>query len=133
MVGTRASRVRKVDASWMRPCRRELSCNEGVMGPNPEAAERLWGEFVALIEADPVASKLPVCMAKTQYSLSHDPMLKGRPRGWRLPVRDFLTYGGAGFVVPVCGDIKLMPGTASNPAFRNIDVDCDTGRVRGLF
>ena len=94
----------------------------------PEAAAKL-----AVIKADPVVSKLPVCMAKTQYSLSHDPALKGRPRGWRLPVRDFLTYGGAGVVVPVCGDIKLMPGTASNPAFRNIDVDCDTGRVRGLF
>ena len=94
----------------------------------PEAAEKL-----AVIESDPVVSKLPICMAKTQYSLSHDPTLKGRPRGWRLPVRDFLTYGGAGIVVPVCGDIKLMPGTASNPAFRNIDVDCDTGRVRGLF
>ncbi len=95
---------------------------------DPAAREKL-----AVIEADPAVAHLPICMAKTQYSLSHDPTLRGRPRGWRLPIRDFLTYSGAGFVVPVCGDIKLMPGTASNPAFRNIDVDCDTGRVKGLF
>ena len=95
---------------------------------DPAAAEKL-----KVIEADPVVSKLPICMAKTQYSLSHDPTLRGRPKGWRLPIRDFLTYGGAGFVVPVCGDIKLMPGTASNAAFRNIDVDCATGKVKGLF
>ena len=95
---------------------------------DPPAAEKL-----KVIEADPEVAHLPICMAKTQYSLSHDPMLKGRPRGWRLPIRDFLTYSGAGFIVPVCGDIKLMPGTASNPAFRNIDVDCATGKVKGLF
>ena len=95
---------------------------------DPPAAEKL-----KVIEADPEVRGLPICMAKTQYSLSHDPALKGRPRGWRLPIRDFLTYSGAGFIVPVCGDIKLMPGTASNPAFRNIDVDCATGKVKGLF
>ena len=73
------------------------------------------------------------CMVKTHLSLSHDPELKGRPRGFTLPVRDFLVFRGAGFVVPVAGDIKLMPGTASKPAFMNIDVDTDTGRVKGLF
>ncbi|MBU4365812.1 MAG: formate--tetrahydrofolate ligase, partial [Verrucomicrobia bacterium] len=84
-------------------------------------------------EADPEIAKLGTCMVKTHLSLSHDPTIKGRPRGWDLPVRDILIYRGAGFVVPVAGDIKLMPGTASNPAFRNIDVDVKTGRVRGLF
>ena len=106
---------------------REVYGADGVDYDAP-AAEKL-----KVIESDPEVSHLPICMAKTQYSLSHDPMLKGRPRGWRLPIRDFLTYSGAGFIVPVCGDIKLMPGTASNPAFRNIDVDCDTGEVKGLF
>ena len=72
-------------------------------------------------------------MAKTQYSLSHDPTLKGRPRGWTLPVRDVLVYQGAGFIVPVTGDISLMPGTGSDPAYRRIDVDTATGRVRGLY
>lgn len=85
------------------------------------------------LEADPATSKLGTCMVKTHLSLSHDPDRKGRPRGWTLPVRDILVYRGAGFVVPVAGDIKLMPGTASNPAFRNIDVDVETGRIRGLF
>jgi formyltetrahydrofolate synthetase len=85
------------------------------------------------IEADPANRTLGTCMVKTHLSLSHDPNLKGRPRGWELPIRDFLVYQGAGFVVPVAGAIKLMPGTASSPAFRNIDVDVETGRVTGLF
>ncbi len=74
-----------------------------------------------------------VCMVKTHLSLSHDPELKGRPRGWRLPIRDFMIYKGAGLIVPIAGEIKLMPGTASNPAYRRIDVDLETGRVKGLF
>jgi len=94
----------------------------------PEAAAKL-----AAFEADPAIARLSVCMAKTQYSLSHDPKLLGRPKGWTLPVRDLLIYQGAGLVVPVTGDIKLMPGTASNAAFRNIDIDTATGKVRGLF
>ena len=85
------------------------------------------------LEKDPTVQKLGTCMVKTHLSLSHDPERKGRPRGWQLPIRDFLVYKGAGFVVPVSGDIKLMPGTASRPAFRKVDVDTGTGRVRGLF
>lgn len=85
------------------------------------------------IEEDPVLSKLGTCMVKTHLSLSHDPTLKGRPKGWALPIQNILTYCGAGFIVPVAGAIKLMPGTASDPAFRRIDVDVETGKVRGLF
>lgn len=85
------------------------------------------------LEKDPEAQTLGTCMVKTHLSLSHDPTLKGRPKGWTLPVRDIMIYKGAGFIVPVAGDIKLMPGTASNPAFRNIDVDVETGKVKGLF
>ena len=84
-------------------------------------------------ETDPVLSKLGTCMVKTHLSLSHDPEVKGRPRDWELPIRDVLVYKGAGFVVPVAGAIKLMPGTASNAAFRNVDVDVNTGKVEGLF
>jgi formate--tetrahydrofolate ligase len=72
-------------------------------------------------------------MVKTHLSLSHDPDLKGRPRGWTLPIQDILVYRGAGLIVPVAGAIKLMPGTASRPAFMDIDVDTKTGRVVGLF
>ncbi|HNX34150.1 MAG TPA: formate--tetrahydrofolate ligase [Kiritimatiellia bacterium] len=90
-------------------------------------------EKLAAFEADPALAHLPVCMAKTQYSLSHDPKKVGRPKGWTLPVRDLLIYQGAGLVVPVAGDIKLMPGTASNAAFRGIDIDTATGKVKGLF
>ncbi|MGE3725746.1 MAG: formate--tetrahydrofolate ligase [Candidatus Sericytochromatia bacterium] len=85
------------------------------------------------IEADPVLSLYGTCMAKTHLSLSDNPALKGRPRDWELTVRELRVYQGAGFVVPVAGDIKLMPGTASNPAYRRIDVDTETGQVTGLF
>ncbi len=85
------------------------------------------------VEADEELNKMGVCMVKTHLSLSHDPGLKGRPTGWTLPIQDILTYRGAGFVVPVSGDIKLMPGTASDAAYRRIDVDPVTGKVVGLF
>ena len=90
-------------------------------------------EKAKAIEADPQASHLGTCMAKTHLSLSDDPNLKGRPRGWTLAIRDILVYKGAGFVVPISGTIKLMPGTGSDPAFRRIDVDVNTGKVHGLF
>ena len=84
------------------------------------------------VERDPELAALGTCMVKTQLSLSHDPALKGRPTGWTLPIRDLLLYRGAGLAVPVAGDVKLLPGTASDPAFRRIDVDTVSGRVRGL-
>ncbi len=73
-----------------------------------------------------------VCMAKTNLSLSHDPNLKGRPRNFRIPVRDVRAYTGAGFVVPLCGDVLQMPGLGKTPAGLKIDVD-ETGEVVGLF
>ncbi|MFC1874752.1 formate--tetrahydrofolate ligase [Chloroflexota bacterium] len=85
------------------------------------------------MEKDPNMKNMATCMVKTHLSLTHDPSLKGRPKGWTLPIKDILTYGGAGFIVPVAGDIKLMPGTSSDPAFRRIDVDVETGKVKGLF
>ncbi len=88
---------------------------------------------LARLEKDPDLASLGTCMVKTHLSLSHDPNLKGRPAGWKLPIRDILVYKGAGFVVPVAGTIKLLPGTGSDPAYRKIDVDVETGRVRGLF
>ena len=85
------------------------------------------------MEKDPDMLELGTCMVKTHLSLSDDPSLKGVPKGWKLYIRDILTYKGAGFVVPVAGTISLMPGTGSNPAFRRVDVDVDTGKVRGVF
>ncbi|XOF32793.1 MAG: formate--tetrahydrofolate ligase [Candidatus Electrothrix sp. YB6] len=95
---------------------------------SPEAAAKL-----KRIEADPEMKEMTTCMVKTHLSLSHDPKLKGTPKGWTLPVQDILTYKGAGFVVPVAGAISLMPGTASDPAYRRIDVDTETGKVKGVF
>jgi len=72
-------------------------------------------------------------MVKTHLSLTHDPTKKGVPKGWTLPVRDVLIFGGAKFLCPMTGTISLMPGTGSDPAYRRVDVDVETGKVRGLF
>ncbi|NTU72080.1 MAG: formate--tetrahydrofolate ligase [Coriobacteriia bacterium] len=76
--------------------------------------------------------KLPICMAKTHLSLSHDPALKGRPTGWRLPIRDIRATVGAGFLYPLCGDMRTMPGLPKVPAGDSIDLD-EKGNVVGLF
>ena len=90
-------------------------------------------EKIKLIERDEELKKMPICMAKTHLSLSDDPGKKGVPKEWQLRIRDVLIYRGSGFIVPVAGEIKLMPGTGSDPAYRRIDVDLDTGKVKGLF
>jgi formyltetrahydrofolate synthetase len=84
-------------------------------------------------EADPDKKDYYTMMVKTHLSLSHNPELKGVPKGWTLPVRDILIFSGAKFLCPVTGAISLMPGTSSDPAFRRIDVDVKTGKVTGLF
>lgn len=105
-------------------------------------ATRIYG--AAEVEFAPTASKalklyeemgfghLPVCMAKTQYSLSHDANLKGRPTGFTLPVRDVRLSAGAGFITPLCGEMRTMPGLPSRPGGENIDIDAD-GNIVGLF
>ena len=84
-------------------------------------------------ESDPKYADYCTMMVKTHLSLSHDPTLKGVPKNWRLPIRDILEYGGAKFLCPMAGTISMMPGTGSNPAYRRVDVDTDTGKVSGLF
>jgi formate--tetrahydrofolate ligase len=76
--------------------------------------------------------RFPVCIAKTHLSLSHDPTLKGAPTGWRLPVREVRASVGAGFVYPICGEMRTMPGLGSEPAAFRIDID-ENGEVVGLF
>jgi formate--tetrahydrofolate ligase len=94
----------------------------------PEAEEK-----AKRLEADPEKRDYYTMMVKTHLSLSHNPELKGVPKDWVLPVRDILIFTGAKFLCPVTGKISLMPGTGSDPAFRRIDVDVDTGKVKGLF
>ena len=77
--------------------------------------------------------KLPICMAKTHLSLSHNPAWKGVPTGYRFPVRDIKVSVGAGFLYPLCGDIRTMPGLPTRPAFYDVDIDLKTGKVTGLF
>jgi methylenetetrahydrofolate dehydrogenase (NADP+)/methenyltetrahydrofolate cyclohydrolase/formyltetrahydrofolate synthetase len=77
--------------------------------------------------------KLPICMAKTHLSLTHDPNVKGRPTGWRIPVRDIRASVGAGFLYPLCGTMRTMPGLPSRPVFYDVDLNLKTGKVVGLF
>ncbi len=85
------------------------------------------------LEADPNMKDFMTMMVKTHLSLTHDPARKGVPKGWILPVRDILIFAGAKFLCPMTGTISLMPGTSSDPAFRRVDVDVNTGKVTGLF
>ncbi len=77
--------------------------------------------------------KLPICMAKTHLSLSHDPNWKGVPKGYRIPIRDIRASVGAGFLYPLLGEMRTMPGLPTRPVFYDVDLDLETGRVVGLF
>ena len=76
---------------------------------------------------------LPLCMAKTHLSLSHDPALKGVPKGFRVPILDIRASVGAGFLYPLLGEMRTMPGLPTRPVFYDVDLDLETGRVMGLF
>jgi len=76
---------------------------------------------------------LPICMAKTQYSFSHDPKLKCVPTGFTVPIRAVRLSAGAGFLYPLAGDMQTMPGLSTRPGFWEVDLDEETGRVVGLF
>jgi formate--tetrahydrofolate ligase len=91
------------------------------------AAEQKIGQFVK-----DGLTNVPVCMAKTHLSLSSDPLLLGAPENFTLPVRDIRAYTGAGWLVPLCGDIQQMPGLGKTPAALNVDIDAE-GRTVGLF
>jgi len=93
----------------------------------PEAEERI-AEYTRL-----GFDRLPICMAKTHLSLSHDPNLKGVPNGFRVPIRDVRISAGAGFLYPLLGKMSTMPGLPTRPAFYDVDIDLETGRVTGLF
>ena len=86
-----------------------------------------------MLENDPQYDDYATMMVKTHLSLSHDPARKGVPKKWTLPIRDVLIYSGAKFLCPCAGTISLMPGTSSDPAYRRVDVNPKTGKVKGLF
>jgi methylenetetrahydrofolate dehydrogenase (NADP+)/methenyltetrahydrofolate cyclohydrolase/formyltetrahydrofolate synthetase/formate--tetrahydrofolate ligase len=78
-------------------------------------------------------NRIPICMAKTHLSLSHDPTLKGVPSGFRLPIVEVRASVGSGFLYPLCGTMRTMPGLPSKPAFMDVDLDTETGKIKGLF
>jgi len=90
-------------------------------------------EKAKMLEKDSKYDDFATMMVKTHLSLTHDPAIKGTPKGWNLPIRDVLIYSGAKFLCPCAGTISLMPGTSSDPAFRRVDIDTKTGKVQGLF
>jgi formyltetrahydrofolate synthetase len=93
--------------------------------PEAEAKVKLF--------TDQGLDKLPLCMAKTHLSLSHDPTVKGRPRGFRIPIRDIRPATGAGYLYPLLGEMRTMPGLPKRPAAVDVDIDVGTGRIVGLF
>ncbi|RME88342.1 MAG: formate--tetrahydrofolate ligase [Anaerolineae bacterium] len=109
----------------------EIICREvyGADGVDylPEAEKKI--ELYTQLGFD----KLPLCMAKTHLSLSHDPSLKGEPKGFRVPIRDIRASVGAGFLYPLVGSMRTMPGLPTRPVFYDVDIDFETGRVVGLF
>jgi len=84
-------------------------------------------------EWGPKYTHLPICMAKTHLSLSHDPTLLGRPRHFTVPIRDIKASVGAGFLYALLGDMRTMPGLPSKPAGEAVDIDVNTGKIVGLF
>ena len=104
---------------------REVYGADGV-NYSPEAEEQI-GEYTRL-----GFDRLPICMAKTHLSISHDPNLKGVPTGFRIPVREVRASVGAGFLYPLLGKMSTMPGLPTRPAFYDIDIDLETGKVLGL-
>jgi len=103
-----------------------------IYGADSVAYEPLAEEQIANYERNGFGN-LPICMAKTHLSLSHDPNLKGVPKGFALPIREVRASVGAGFIYPLVGAMSTMPGLATSPAFMSIDIDTETGQITGLF
>jgi len=106
---------------------REIYGADGVSW-KPEAESK-----AKVFETDSKYTDYATLMVKTHLSLTHEPALKGVPKGWILPIRDILVYSGAKFLCPLAGSVSLMPGTGSYPGFRRVDVDVASGEVTGLF
>jgi formyltetrahydrofolate synthetase len=109
----------------------EFICKE-FYGADGVTYEPLAEEQIATYEKAGFGG-LPMCMAKTHLSLSHDPLLKGVPTGFTVPVREVRASVGAGFIYPILGKMSTMPGLATHAAFMNIDLDLETGKITGLF
>jgi len=128
----------KPDFKFLYPMEMKLRDRVDTIAKNVYGAESVaWAPEAEakakMLENDPKYADYTTMMVKTHLSLTHDPAVKGVPKGWALPIRDVLIFSGAKFLCPCCGAISLMPGTSSNPAFRKVDVDVNTGKVTGLF
>ena len=104
---------------------------QAIYGADDIAGDKMLRRKFRRLE-DEGYGNLPVCIAKTQYSLSANPALKGRPHGFEVPIRDVKVSAGAGFVVVLTGDIMTMPGLPKKPSAESIDLD-EAGQIKGLF
>jgi len=128
----------KTDFKFLYPLETKLRARVDLIAKNVYGADGVaWtpaAEAKAkMLENDSQYDDYTTMMVKTHLSLTHDPAVKGTPKGWSLPIQDVLIFSGAKFLCPVCGAISLMPGTSSDPAYRRVDVDVNTGKVTGLF
>ena len=120
--------------SWDMPYEERIEkIAKNVYGADGVSYSPLALEKLKQLNKETTPTETGVCMVKTQYSLSDNPDLKGAPKNWTLNIRDIMSFGGAGFVVPLAGKVSLMPGTGSNPGFTKVDVDPETGQVSGIF
>ncbi len=120
--------------SWNSPfIERITSIAQNVYGAKDIELSLQAKEKIQEFQKQENSNEIGICMVKTSLSLSDNPKIKGVPKDWTLYIKDALYYGGAGFIVPVAGDISLMPGTGSNPGFKRIDVNTETGKVYGIF
>lgn len=119
---------------WSMPYKERIECvAKEVYGADGVDFSSVAQKRLEKLSAETVLEETALCMVKTSASISDNPALKGAPKGWRLQIRDVLYYGGAGFIVPLAGDVSLMPGTGSKPGFRKVDVNVETGEVTGIF
>lgn len=125
-----SSRIDPVYTPEMRPLEKLEALARTVYGANAVSLSAEAAEQLGAIEAQGFG-ELPLCMAKTQYSLSHDPKLRGRPRDFEFPVREIRVQAGAGFLVPIAGAMQTMPGMGRTPSYRQIDIDSNGG-ITGL-
>ncbi|MHC4261876.1 MAG: formate--tetrahydrofolate ligase, partial [Planctomycetota bacterium] len=125
-----SSRIDPVYTPEMRPLEKLEALARTVYGANAVSLSAEAAEQLGAIEAQGFG-ELPLCMAKTQYSLSHDPKLRGRPRDFEFPVREIRVQAGAGFLVPIAGAMQTMPGMGRTPSYRQIDIDSN-GDITGL-
>jgi len=132
-----ASEIEKPDFKLLYDLDGDVQSRIEAIGKKMYGAEKVTFSEVAQEKVDTYTRQgygnLPICIAKTQYSLSHDPELKGAPTGFTVPIRDVRLAAGAGYLYALAADIQTIPGLPTAPGYLNVDVNTETGVIDGLF